>query len=69
VDTLKRDLTAAAEVLDALAPGFVAGDYRSAPIEKTFALGEARDAYRKVAEGATGRIVRVAAAGLRRPSF
>ena len=40
VDTLKRDLTASAEVLDALAPGFVAGDYRAAPIEKTCGLGE-----------------------------
>jgi NADPH:quinone reductase-like Zn-dependent oxidoreductase len=30
VDTLKRNLTASAEVLDALAPGFVVGDYRAA---------------------------------------
>jgi hypothetical protein len=37
--TLKRDLTASAEVLDALTPGFVAGDYRAAPIEKTCGLG------------------------------
>jgi NADPH:quinone reductase len=57
VDTLKRDLTASAEVLDALTPGFVAGDYRAAPIEKTCGLGEAREAYRRVAAGATGRIV------------
>jgi Zinc-binding dehydrogenase len=57
VDTLKRDLTASAEVLDALAAGFVAGDYRAAPIEKTCGLGEAQEAYRKVAAGATGRIV------------
>ena len=57
VDTLKRDLTASAEVLDALTPGFVAGDYRAAGIEQTFGLGEARESYRKVAAGAAGRIV------------
>jgi NADPH:quinone reductase len=57
VDTLKRDLTASAEVLDALTPGFLAGDYRAAPIEKTCGLGEAQEAYRKVAAGAAGRIV------------
>jgi NADPH:quinone reductase len=57
VDTLKRDLTASAEILDALAPGFTAGDYRAAPIGETFGLGEAQAAYRKVAQGATGRIV------------
>ena len=49
VDTLKRDLTASAQVLDALTPGFVAGDYRAAPIEETCGLGEAQEAYRKVA--------------------
>jgi NADPH:quinone reductase-like Zn-dependent oxidoreductase len=57
VDTLKRDLTASARVLEALTPGFVAGDYRTAPIAKTCALSEARAAYRKVAAGAPGRIV------------
>ena len=57
VDTLKRDLTASAEALDALAPGFDAGDYRSAPIEETCGLGGAQEAYRKVAAGAAGRIV------------
>ena len=35
VDTLKRDLTASAEVLEALTPGFVSGDYRAAPIAQT----------------------------------
>jgi NADPH2:quinone reductase len=56
-DTLKRDLTASAQVLDALTPGFVAGHYRAAPIAATCRLGEAQEAYRKVAQGATGRIV------------
>jgi NADPH2:quinone reductase len=57
VDTLKRDLTASSEVLDALTPGFVAGDYRAAPIAETCGLSEAQEAYRKVAAGAAGRIV------------
>lgn len=57
IDTLKRDLTASAEVLEALTPGFLAGDYRAAPIAETFGLGEAREAYRKVAAGTAGRIV------------
>jgi NADPH2:quinone reductase len=57
VDTLKRDLTASAEVLEALTPGFVAGDYRAAPITETCGLGEAQEAYRKVAAGSTGRVV------------
>src|SRR3984957_10743028 len=57
VDTFKRDLAASAEVLDALTPGFVAGDYRAAPIAETCGLGDAQEAYRKVAAGAGGRIV------------
>ena len=57
VDTLKRDLTASAKVLEALTPGFVAGDYRAAPIAETCGLGEAEGAYRKVAAGSAGRIV------------
>ena len=57
VDTLKRDLVASAEVLDAMAPGFLAGDYHAAPIGETCGLGEARAAYSKVAAGAAGRVV------------
>ena len=57
VDMLKRDLTASAEVLDALTPGFVAADYHAAPIAETCGLCEAQEAYRKVAAGAAGRIV------------
>ena len=57
VNTLDRDLTASAAALDALAPGFVAGDYHAAPIAETCGLGEAQQAYRKVAAGAAGRIV------------
>ena len=57
IDTLKRDLIASARVLEALSPGFVAGDYRAPPIAETYGLGEAQEAYRKVAAGAPGRIV------------
>ncbi len=57
VDTLKRDLTASANVLDALTPGFEAGDYRPPPIAQTVKLSEARDGYRRVAAGTSGRIV------------
>jgi NADPH2:quinone reductase len=57
VDTLKRDLTVSAAVLDALTPGFVAGDYHAAPIGEVCGLGDAPAAYRKVAAGAAGRIV------------
>ncbi len=57
VDTLKRDLSASARVLDALSAGFAAGDYRAAPIEQTFPLAQAPEAYRQVAAGAAGRIV------------
>jgi NADPH:quinone reductase len=57
VDTLRRDVTASARILDALSPGFVAGDYRAAPIAETCGLGGAQEAYRKVAAGAAGRIV------------
>jgi NADPH:quinone reductase len=57
VDTLKRDLAASAEVLDALTPGFAAGEYHAAPIAETCGLRKAQEAYRKVAAGAAGRIV------------
>lgn len=57
VDTLKYDLTTSAAVLEALTPGFVAGDYRAAPISETCGLGDAQEAYRKVAAGAAGRVV------------
>jgi len=57
VDTLKRDLTASAKVLEALTPGFLTGDYRAAPIAECYGLGKAQEAYRKVAAGTAGRIV------------
>jgi NADPH2:quinone reductase len=57
VDTLKRDLTASAELLEALTSGFIAGDYRAAPIMETCGLGEAVEAYREVGAGSAGRVV------------
>jgi NADPH:quinone reductase len=57
VNTLNRDLTASARVLDALTAGFVAGDYGASPIAETCGLGKAQEAYRKVAAGTAGRIV------------
>ena len=57
VDTLKRDLTASAQVLEALTPGFLAGDYRAAPIAEVCGLDKAQEAYGKVAAGVAGRIV------------
>jgi NADPH:quinone reductase-like Zn-dependent oxidoreductase len=57
IDTLKRDLTASALILDALAPGFEAGDYRPAPIAETVPLADAARGYAKVAAGTAGRIV------------
>jgi NADPH2:quinone reductase len=57
IDTLKLDLTASAAVLEALRPGFEAGDYRPAPIARRFALTDAVAAYQAVAAGEPGRIV------------
>ncbi len=57
VDTLKRDLVASAHILEALTDGFEAGDFRAAPLAGSYALSEAVAAYRRVAEGAPGRIV------------
>jgi NADPH:quinone reductase-like Zn-dependent oxidoreductase len=57
IDTLKHDLTTSAEILDALMPGFVAADYRAAPIAESFGLDKAQEAYRKVEAGTPGRIV------------
>jgi NADPH:quinone reductase len=57
VDTLKLGLTRSAEVLEALRPGFEAGDYKSAPIARTFPLHDAVAAYQAVAGGERGRVV------------
>lgn len=57
IDTLKLDLTASADLLEALRPGFEAGDYRSAPVTRSFPLEDAVVAYQTVADGEPGRVV------------
>jgi NADPH:quinone reductase-like Zn-dependent oxidoreductase len=57
IDTLKWDLTASADVLEALRPGFEAGDYHPAPITRRFALDDAVAAYQAVEAGEAGRVV------------
>jgi len=57
VDTLKRDLTASAAILEDLTAGFEAGFYRPPVIRATYGLGQAQDAYRLVASGTQGRVV------------
>jgi NADPH2:quinone reductase len=57
IDSLKLDLTASAVLLEKLAPGFEAGDYRPAPIARRFPLAEAVAAYQAVADGEQGRVV------------
>jgi NADPH:quinone reductase-like Zn-dependent oxidoreductase len=59
IDTLKRDCTAAAAILDGLRPGFEDGSYRPPVIARVFPLDEAANAYRAVAAGTPGRIVLV----------
>jgi NADPH2:quinone reductase len=44
-------------VLELLTPGFMAGDYRAAPIAETCGLGQTQQAYRNVAAGTAGRVV------------
>lgn len=57
VDTLKRDVTASATILEQMAAGFEEGFYRAPMIAATYGLEEAQEAYRLVAGGARGRIV------------
>ncbi len=57
VDTLKRDLVASARMLEAITPGFEDGSFLPPVIERVVSLTDAADAYRRVAEGARGRVV------------
>jgi NADPH:quinone reductase len=57
VDTLKRDLVASAQMLEALRPGFEDGSYKAPAIAQTFTLDDAQAAYRAVAAGTKGRVV------------
>ncbi|MFP3754770.1 Phthiocerol synthesis polyketide synthase type I PpsC [compost metagenome] len=59
VDTLAMDSEAGAKILDALAPMFTSGALKAFPVlpDYTYALSNARDAYRAVLQGATERVV------------
>jgi NADPH:quinone reductase len=57
VDSLKRDLVASSAILGALTEAFESGDYVPLPIAASFGLAEAVAAYRRVGEGAPGRVV------------
>jgi NADPH:quinone reductase len=57
VDTLKRDLTSAARILDKLREGFEEGSYHPPVIAKTMPLSDAGKAYELVGQGGRGRVV------------
>ncbi|MGD0109362.1 MAG: zinc-binding alcohol dehydrogenase family protein [Rhodopila sp.] len=57
VDSLKLDLVAAGDILEALRPGFEDGGYQPAAIARTFTLAEVVAAYQAVADGQAGRVV------------
>jgi len=61
IDSLARDLTAAGQVLDALAPGFADASYQPPRIDRVLPLENGAAGYRRVAEGAPGRVVLVPA--------
>jgi NADPH:quinone reductase-like Zn-dependent oxidoreductase len=56
-DSLKRDTTACARILDELRPGFEAGDFSPPVIGAVHPLSDARAAYRAVAVGMRGKVV------------
>ena len=57
IDSLRLDLIAACDSLEALRPGFEDGAYQPPPIARTFPLQDAVAAYQAVADGQAGRIV------------
>ena len=57
VDTLKRDLVAASATLRQMAPAFEAGSFLPSPAGNVLPLEQAREGYRLVEEGKTGRVV------------
>lgn len=59
VDTLALFSEACAKILDALAPMFASGALKPFPVlpDYTYALADAKDAYRAVLQGATERVV------------
>jgi NADPH:quinone reductase len=59
VDTLKRDMTASAAILEALIPHFEDGTFQAPLIDRVVTLDDAIGAYATVAAGARGRVVLV----------
>lgn len=57
VDSLKLDLNAAGDVLEAVRAGFEDGSYQPPFIAATYPLAEAAAAYQAVADGRPGRVV------------
>jgi NADPH:quinone reductase len=57
VDTLKRDLTATARILESLKPGFDSGAYHPPAISETMPLHKVHDAFNLVHHGTRGRVV------------
>jgi NADPH2:quinone reductase len=57
VDTLKRDLTAAARILESLKPGFDSGAYHPPAISETIPLHKVHHAFNLVHQGSNGRVV------------
>lgn len=57
VDSLARDMTESAELLDGIAPGFEDGSFVAPIIAHRFGLEDTAEAYRKVAAGTSGRVV------------
>ena len=57
VDTLKRDLTATARIMEKLRVGFESGAYIPPTIADIVPLSHAQDAYERVAKGERGRVV------------
>jgi NADPH:quinone reductase-like Zn-dependent oxidoreductase len=57
IDTLKLDLIAAGDILEALRPGFEDGGHEPAPLARAFPLAEVVAAYQAVADGQAGRVV------------
>jgi len=57
LDSLKRDLTASARILEKIKPGFEDGSYHAPAISAALPLSSAQEAYERVAVGERGRIV------------
>ncbi len=57
VDSLKRDLVSAALILRNLAPAFEAGALTAGPVGTVLPLEQAREGYRSVSDGKSGRVV------------